>query len=77
MCGVIEADPDAVTHNSVDDLKDAMKSAFRSNKVTHVKRSCASFRDHTEKVVTASVCVCVGGGAHCVICIFQCCKIHI
>ena len=56
MWGVIEADPDAVPHYSVDDLKDVMKSAFRSNKATHVKRICASFRDHTEKMVTA------GGG---------------
>ena len=48
MWGVIEADPDAVTHNSVDDLKDVMKSAFRSKKVTHAKGACASFRDHTE-----------------------------
>ena len=41
MWGVIEADPDAVTHNSVDDLKDVMKSAFRSKKVTHVSRGHA------------------------------------
>ena len=54
MWGVIEANPDAVTHNSVDDLKDVMKSAFRSNKVTHVKGACALFRDHNEKAVTAS-----------------------
>ena len=54
MWGVIEAGPDAVTHNSVDDLNDVMKSTFRSKKVTHVKRACASFRDHTQKVVTAS-----------------------
>ena len=54
MWGVIEADPDAVTHNSVDELKDVMKSAFRSNKVTNVKRACDSFREYTEKMVTAS-----------------------
>ena len=54
MWGVIEADPNAVTHDSVDDLKDVMKSAFVSNKVTHVKVACAVFRDHTEEVVTAS-----------------------
>ena len=54
MWGVIEADSGAVTYNSVDDLKDVMNSAFGANKVTHVKRACASFRDHTEKVVTAS-----------------------
>ena len=54
MCGVIEADPNAVTHDSVNYLKDVMTSAFRSNKVTHVKRACASFQDHTEKVTTAS-----------------------
>ena len=49
-----QADSDAVTHNSVDDLKDVMESDFRSSKVNHVKRACVSFRDHTEKVVTAS-----------------------
>ena len=54
MWGVIEADPDAVTHKSVDELKDVMKSAFSSNKVTHVKRACTSFRDCTENMVTAS-----------------------
>ena len=54
MWGVIEADPDAVTHKSVDELKDVMKSAFRSNKVTHVKRACTSFRDYTENMVMAS-----------------------
>ena len=54
MWGVIVADPDAVTHNSVDDLKDVMKSVVRSNKVTHVMRALASFQDHTEKMVTAS-----------------------
>ena len=56
MWVVIEADPDAITHNSVDDLKDVMKSAFTSNKVTHVKRACASFRDHSEKAVGDSLC---------------------
>ena len=54
MWGVIEADPDAATRSSIDDLKDLMKSAFRSNKVTNVKGACAFFRDHTEKMVTAS-----------------------
>ena len=54
MLGFIKADTDAVTYNSVDDLKDVMKSASRPNKVTHVKRACPSFRDHTERVVTAS-----------------------
>ena len=54
MLDVIDANPDAVTQNSVDNLRDIMKSAFRSNNVTHVKRACASFRDYTEKVVTAS-----------------------
>ena len=53
MWGVIEANADAVTHNSVDNLKDVLKSAFRSNKVIHVKGACAPFRDH-EKAVTAS-----------------------
>ena len=43
-----------VTHSGVDELKVVMKSAFRSNKVTHVKRECTSFRDYTEKMVTAS-----------------------
>ena len=47
MWVVIEADPDAVKHNSVDELKDVMKSAFRSNNVIHVKRAYASFRYHT------------------------------
>ena len=70
MWGIIEADPDAVTHNSIDDLKDVIKSAFRSNKVTHVKRACASFRDHTKKVVTDS-------RGFIVICIPECCKLHI
>ena len=32
MWGVIEADPDAVTHNSVGDLKDVMKSAFNQTR---------------------------------------------
>ena len=54
MYGVIEADHDAVTHNRVDHLRDVMKSAVRSNKVTNVKSAFASFRDHTEKMVTAS-----------------------
>ena len=52
MWGVIKAGPDAVTHNSVDYLKDVMNSVFRSNKVN--RWSCVSSRDHTEKVVTAS-----------------------
>ena len=54
MWGVIEEDPDAVTHNSVDNLKDVIRSVVRSNKVIHVKRASASFRDHTEKVATAN-----------------------
>ena len=54
MWGIIEADPDAVTHKSVDKLKDVMKSASRSNKVTHVKKACTSFRDYTENMMTAS-----------------------
>ena len=48
MWGVIEAEPDAVTHNSVDYFRDVTKCAFRSKKVTHVKGASASFRDHTE-----------------------------
>ena len=54
MWGVIEAGLDAVKHNSVDDLKDVTKYVFRSNKVTDIKRACASIRDHTKKAVTAS-----------------------
>ena len=54
MRGVFEADPDAVTHNTVDDPKDVIKSAFGPNKFTHVRRACAFFWDRTEKVVTAS-----------------------
>ena len=48
MWGVIEADPDAVTHNSIDDLRDVMKSVVRPDRVTHVNRAFASFRGHTD-----------------------------
>ena len=54
MREVIETGSDAVIHNNVDDLKDVIKSASRSNNVAHVKRAFTSFWDRTGKVVTAS-----------------------
>ena len=53
MWGVIEAHSNAVAHNSVNNLKDAIRSAFRSVKAAQVKRACTAFRGRIQKVVAA------------------------
>ena len=54
LWGVIEEDSNAAPHNSVDSLKVAIRSAFRSIKAVNVKRACAVFRGRIQKVVAAS-----------------------